>query len=131
MSETDKHRAVGTYDTGSCIHTVSLKATCVVCDRMVGVNTEPPEQRNRLPRPMGRDPIRWPSHYNQGDIECIDAMVAAFGTEAVKSYCRVNAFKYLWRSLEKGNPEADLKKAIWYLRFSMSDDPRDDDRKTP
>ena len=33
-------------------------------------------------------------HYAQGNVECtcIDAMVAAFGKEAVDSYCRINAF---------------------------------------
>ena len=38
-----------------------------------------------------------PSHYSQGDIECIDAMVAAYGNEAVEVFCLLNAFKYLWR----------------------------------
>jgi hypothetical protein len=32
-----------------------------------------------------------------GEIECIDAMVSAFGTEHVRIFCQLNAFKYIWR----------------------------------
>ena len=55
-----------------------------------------------------------PSHYNNGSIECIDAMVAAYGLEAVATFCKINAFKYLWRSEHKNGVE-DLEKANWYL----------------
>ena len=55
-----------------------------------------------------------PTHYNQGNIECIDAMLAAFGKEAVENFCLVNAFKYVWRNLDKNGLE-DVDKAIWYL----------------
>lgn len=55
-----------------------------------------------------------PSHYNQGGIECIDAMIAAFGKEAVENFCLVNAFKYVWRNRDKNGLE-DVDKAIWYL----------------
>ena len=55
-----------------------------------------------------------PSHYNQGGIECIDAMVAAFGKEAVENFCLCNAFKYVWRNRDKNGFE-DIDKAIWYL----------------
>lgn len=55
-----------------------------------------------------------PGHYNQGKIECIDAMVEAFGKEAVKHFCLLNAFKYVWRSDYK-NGTQDIKKAMWYL----------------
>jgi len=73
------------------------------------------------------DPIEWPAHYNQGEIECIDAMLSAYGQEAVETYCIVNAFKYVWRFNRK-NGDEDLKKAIWYLRFATGDDPRKDGR---
>ena len=43
------------------------------------------------------DPVNRPAHYTSGGIECIDAMQAAFGAEAVKNFCLCNAFKYLWR----------------------------------
>ena len=60
------------------------------------------------------DNVNRPAHYTQGGIECIDAMISAFGKEAVKTYCRINAFKYLWRSEHKNHTE-DIRKAIWYL----------------
>ena len=62
----------------------------------------------------GGDAVSHPSHYNQGGIECIDAMVAAFGKEAVGVFCLLNAFKYLWRTEHKNGKE-DLNKAMWYL----------------
>lgn len=60
------------------------------------------------------DPVNHPAHYTSGGIECIDAMQAAFGDEAVKDFCLCNAFKYLWRHRSKNGVE-DLKKARWYL----------------
>lgn len=61
------------------------------------------------------NPVTHPSHYTQGGIECIDAMVAAYGKEAVEVFCLLNAFKYLWRTEHKNGNE-DLEKAIWYLK---------------
>lgn len=60
------------------------------------------------------DPVNRPAHYTSGGIECIDAMQAAFGDEAVKAFCLCNAFKHLWRHRNKNGVE-DLKKARWYL----------------
>ena len=63
------------------------------------------------------DPIH-PTHYQSYNteikIECIDAMRAAFGDEATATFCKLNAFKYVWRSSSKGL-NTDIKKAIWYL----------------
>ena len=42
--------------------------------------------------------VEHPQHYNQGNIECIDAMESAFGADEVSSFCKLNAFKYLWRA---------------------------------
>ena len=72
------------------------------------------------------DLVNQPSHYTDGSIECIDAMVAAFGIESVRVWARINAFKYNWRGGKKDSEEQDIKKAIWYLRFSLGDDPRND-----
>lgn len=60
------------------------------------------------------DPVNRPAHYTSGGIECIDAMTAAFGDEAVKDFCLCNVFKYLWRHRYKNGVE-DLKKCRWYL----------------
>lgn len=56
-----------------------------------------------------------PDHYNNGNIECIDAMTSAFGIVVTQDFCKLNAFKYIWRSELKGNENQDIKKAIWYL----------------
>lgn len=45
---------------------------------------------------MNKDQIN-PSHYKSVAIECIDAMRAAMGDDAVLDFCRGNALKYLWR----------------------------------
>lgn len=71
-----------------------------------------------------KDMINSPSHYADGEVECIDAMVSAFGVRRVQQYAEIAAFKYNWRSNKKGNPNEDKGKAIWYLRYSMGDDPR-------
>lgn len=60
------------------------------------------------------DNVNHPSHYETGKFECIDVMVETQGVEAVKDFCRCNAFKYLYRAKRKNGIE-DYKKAIWYL----------------
>ena len=59
--------------------------------------------------------VEHPQHYNQGSIECIDAMIAAFGITEVIAFCKLNAFKYIWRAENKFNTLEDLKKARWYI----------------
>lgn len=72
------------------------------------------------------DQVNHPPHYTQGSIECVDAMLSAFGEEHLRIYCRLNAFKYLWRSAEhKDGEQINLKKAIWYLHRCIGDDPRE------
>lgn len=53
-----------------------------------------------------------PEHY-QGKNECIDVMIAMFGAEAVKSFCRCNAYKCRFRA-DRKNGEEDIRKAEWY-----------------
>lgn len=60
------------------------------------------------------DLVNHPSHYIHGGIECIDAMKAAFGSDELKVYCKIAAFKYLWRADHKGGLQ-DIQKANWYL----------------
>lgn len=69
--------------------------------------------------------VNRPSHYALDNIECIDAMVEVFGEEAVKKYAEVAAFKYTWRMNKKhASSDIDKEKAIWYLQYSMGNDPR-------
>ena len=55
-----------------------------------------------------------PSHYKGSNMECIDAMLAAFNKEEVLGFCKLNAFKYIWREEYKNGLE-DIKKASWYI----------------
>ncbi len=57
--------------------------------------------------------VNHPAHY-QGKHECIDEMIALFGVEAVKGFCKCNVHKYRYRAKAKGGQE-DLDKADWYM----------------
>lgn len=54
------------------------------------------------------------SHY-QGKVECITAMEIEFSPEEVVAFCKLNAFKYIYRKDGKGKPEEDKKKEEWYI----------------
>ena len=56
-----------------------------------------------------------PAHYTAGGIECIDAIRAALGDEALVSFCRGQAIKYAWRAGRKDKYAEDLRKGAWYL----------------
>lgn len=58
--------------------------------------------------------VEHPAHYLNNGLECIDAMAATQGKEAVMDFCLCNAFKYLWRHKSKNGIE-DIKKAKWYI----------------
>ena len=61
-----------------------------------------------------KEEINHPDRYAGGKYECIKVMVDVFGADAVKHFCILNAFKYIWRA-EKKNGIEDIKKAVWYL----------------
>lgn len=63
------------------------------------------------------DPVNRPEHYIYGP-ECIEAMVAAYGAEAVINFCICNAFKYFWRH-DKKNGSEDIEKGLWYSRKGL------------
>lgn len=63
--------------------------------------------------------VNHPDHYNTDSYECIDVMEEVFGKEAVKNFCKLNAFKYLWRADEKDGMD-DIRKAKWYLERVQS-----------
>ena len=64
---------------------------------------------------MEKEMINHPSHYNHGSMECIDAIVGAYGVEEAKIFCKINAFKYLWRLGHKDAEEQEIGKIKWYL----------------
>ena len=71
-------------------------------------------EKHFIPYNKNTNNVNHPSHYNKGNIECIDAMISAYGKDTVSNFCICNAFKYIWRYKYKNGIE-DLKKAQWYL----------------
>ena len=65
------------------------------------------------------DMVNNPSHYQSMtkdlNIDCITAMRAAFGDYETAIFCKLNAFKYVWRASSKNGNE-DINKAFWYLK---------------
>lgn len=61
------------------------------------------------------DPVHHPSHYSCGrfTVECIEI------TRRM-TFCAGNAFKYVFRHVEKNGVE-DLRKAAVYLRWAIED----------
>lgn len=62
---------------------------------------------------MQAETVNHPSHYNDGGIECIDAIEAALTEEEFKGFLKGNIFKYLWREKLKGGQES-IEKGLWY-----------------
>jgi len=63
-----------------------------------------------------KDMVNHPPHYNQGGIECIEAIEASLTVEGFRAYLKGNILKYLWRYEQKNGIE-DSKKAQWYLNL--------------
>lgn len=106
----------------NCIHNQKTweEYPCSVCDENFDefrLRGTPPEQPTKPPMPPinpPKDEINHPDRYAGGKFECIEVMADVFGKEAVKHFCLLNAFKYIWRQEKKGGVE-DVKKAVWYL----------------
>lgn len=61
-----------------------------------------------------------PSHYQNGKVECIDALESAtINKTGLEAVCTANVIKYLWRYEDKNGLE-DIKKAQWYLNKLIS-----------
>lgn len=68
------------------------------------------------------DMVNSPPHYNQGSIECIDAIESALGPEGFAAYCRGSAIKYLWRAELKHSDSKDCwAKANWFINRVIRD----------
>ena len=61
-----------------------------------------------------KENVNHPAHYQLGKHECIDEMIALFGVEWVKIWCKLNVYKYRYRWSAK-NGQEDLDKADWYM----------------
>lgn len=60
------------------------------------------------------DLVNHPPHYNDGSIECIEAIEAQHTPEEYRGYLKGNIVKYIWRERHKGGTES-LRKARFYL----------------
>ncbi len=60
------------------------------------------------------DMVDNPPHYNNGSVECIEAIEAMLNKDEYIGYLRGNALKYRWRFRYKKKPFEDLRKARWY-----------------
>jgi hypothetical protein len=64
-----------------------------------------------------------PGHYRTGDVECIDAMRAAWGTAAAPPLvlgALMQAFQYMWRAFShQDSPEVQLRKARWWIQYAL------------
>ena len=62
-----------------------------------------------------KDTVNHPSHYTQGNIECIEAIAEATKQlQGIEAVATANVIKYVWRWKFKNGIE-DLRKAQWYL----------------
>lgn len=130
VSSGPDHAAIKTaYFSDPCAWEVQTKAPLMGFSEVLQpcwYHNQKYRMRRKAPAmPVIDDMVNRPAHYASGEIECIDAMVAAFGEADVLKWAQINAFKYLWRA-EKKNGKQDIEKAIWYLRYSNGDDPRKD-----
>ena len=57
-----------------------------------------------------KEMVDHPTHYNQGNVEIIDA-IEDWGL----NFCEGNVVKYVARHRHKNEPLEDLNKAKWYL----------------
>ena len=60
--------------------------------------------------------VNHPAHYNSTNYECIDVMRDVFGDDAVKTWIKLNLFKYSWRADHK-NGDEDIAKIAWYASY--------------
>ena len=115
----------------NCVHSKKTWGPWSVCDENLDEfqpKPIPPKQPTKPPMPPVNPPkdeeeINHPSRYAGGKYECIDIMLDVFGKEAVKDFCKLNAFKYIWREQHKNGVE-DIKKAVWFLNkyIELSED---------
>ena len=68
------------------------------------------------------DLVNSPSHYTSGDIECIEAIRSALGSDGFIAFARGNAMKYVWRMMDKHDSGVtDASKAMKYLEWIVDE----------
>ena len=74
------------------------------------------------------DMVNHPSHYTQGEIECIEVIKYIndkLNMKGYQGYCLGNFIKYIWRCNFKNGWE-DINKAIFYLDELLTEQVKDD-----
>ena len=61
------------------------------------------------------DPVSKPSHYTQGNIECLEYIRDVLGPEGFSAFCHGQVIKYTHRNNLKGSRTENLQKAQFYL----------------
>ena len=85
------------------------------------------EAEKKIEEPK-EDMVNHPTHYTQGEIECIEAIKYInnkLHTEGYEGYCLGNFIKYIWRCNFKNGWE-DIDKAIFYLNELLMEQRKDD-----
>ena len=63
-----------------------------------------------------KEMVNHPAHYKRdGAMECIDEMLLLFGKKEVMSFCKLNAWKYRYRAMDK-NGQEDINKSDYYIK---------------
>ena len=78
----------------------------------------PDEYKKMLEEHDTFDDVTKPKHYADKEIEVIDYIrdtTKFLEVNGYEGYCVGNVIKYISRYTKKGNPEQDLKKALYYL----------------
>lgn len=84
-------------------------------DVRVGTKVVPHSKSAKANTQTEPDPVNNPSHYTNGEIECIDAIKSAItGLVGMEAFCTGQILKYSWRWKHKNGKE-DLEKARYYI----------------
>lgn len=62
-----------------------------------------------------KEKVNSPSHYNEGEIECIEAIEAQLTREEYRGYLKGTLAVYMWREKHKNGFE-DILKAQWHMK---------------
>lgn len=100
-------------------------------DDLLGTPSYAEEQLANVKKEMKEpieDMVNHPSHYTQGEIECIQVIEYInnkLHTKGYQGYCLGNFIKYIWRCNYKNGWE-DINKAIFYLDELLTEQRKDD-----
>lgn len=66
--------------------------------------------------------VNSPAHYNQGPLECIDAIQAALTPDEFVGFLKGQQLKYVWRAGHKESSDilTDIRKSQWYGKKLLS-----------